>query len=204
MAEDYTPRELADMDEEEARQTLPIAQYERWEQIQDLYEEKADTEAEWEREEETVREVTVSADMEQLGTRVDLYDNDLLVRADPESQALQDALETLEDDYGDIEVEDPDADGEAAFGDVDTDRLDALADHLLGMLDEVIVRWDGTRWAGLPAAQREAILQDARAAWGIDGLMLAWARIAAEIRADREGVVEDLESFLAEAGRGDN
>jgi hypothetical protein len=204
MPEEYTPRELAAMDEDEARTTLTVAQFERWEQLQDLFDQQAETEAEWEAEEETVREVTVSADMEQLGTQVDIYGNDLLVRADPESQGLQDALETLEADFGDIEVEDPDADGEAAFGDVDTDRLDDLADHLLGMLDEVIVRWDGTRWDGLPRAQRETILADARVSWGVDGLMLAWARIAAEIRADREGTVSQLESFRGEAGRGDN
>jgi hypothetical protein len=204
MPEEYSPRELAAMDEDEARNTLTVAQYERWEDLKDLFDEQADTEEEWEQQEETVQEVTVSADMDQLGTEVDIYGNDLLVRADPESQDLQDALETLEDEYGDIEVEDPDADGEAAFGDVNTDRLDALADHLLGMLEEVIVRWDGTRWAGLPRGQREAILADARAEWGIDGLMLAWARIAAEIRADREEVVADIESFRGETGRGDN
>jgi hypothetical protein len=204
MPEDYTPRELAEMDEDEARNTLTVAQFERWEGLQDLFDEQADTEEEWEQQEETVQEVTVSADMEQLGTHVEVYGNDLLVRADPDSSEFRSAIDALDDEFGDIEVADEDADGADAFGDVDRERLDDLADHLLEMLDSVLVKWDGARWAGLPSEQRDTILAESRAKWGVDGLLLAWGDIVTAIREDHEGTVSQLESFRGAEGRGDN
>lgn len=191
---DYSVSQLREMDEQTARDTLTVNQYERWEQIQDLYDDVAETEAEWQSQEETVAAVTVSADMEQLGTRVDVFGNDLLVHADTEAPAFRQAAERLESEFGDI-------DGSELDG-VDDDRVQALADHLVEMLSQVIVQWGGTEWDSLPPAQRDSILADAREKWGVDGLMLAWSDIAVAIREDREEVVGQLEKFRDPERRG--
>lgn len=200
---EYTAHDLKRMDEQEARETLTVAQYERWEDVQALYDEAEETKAEWQEDAERVADVTVSADMEALGTHVDIYGNDLLVYADIESPAFREATQELQDEFGDVTVEDPDAEGEAAFGDVDAARLDAMADHLLGMLDMVLERWDGTEWDDLPDGQREAILADAREGWGVAGLLRAWGEISIAIREDYDEMEARMQSFRSEKRRGD-
>lgn len=192
---DYTVSQLRDMDEDEAYATLTSkAQLERWERIQSLYDDVAETEQEWAQQEETVAAVTVNADMEQLGTRVDIYGNDLLVHADPEAPAFREAAERLDSEFGDIDGSELDS--------VADDRVQALADHLLEMLDHVLVKWGDTEWADLPEGQRQTILDDARSKWGVDGLMVAWGDIALAIREDREEVVGRLEKFRNPERRG--
>jgi hypothetical protein len=192
---EYTPRELREMDESEARSTLTVDQYERWQGIQDLYEDVEETEAEWEREAETVEAVTVNADMEALGTRVEVFGNDLLVHADTEAREFRQAAERLDDEFGDIDGSELD--------DVNDDRVGALADHLLDMLDAVLVEWDGTEWSALDEGSRQSVLQSARSKWGVDGLMLAWSEIATGIREDREEKVGRIEKFRDAERRGD-
>jgi len=200
---EYSAFDLKAMDEDEARQTLTVAQFERWEDIQDLYDRAAKTEAEWQDEAATVADVTVSADMDDLGTRVEIFGNDLLVYADLEHPEFRQATERLDDEFGDLSVEDPDADADTdAFGGVDGDRLEALADHLMGMLDTVLVRWDGTAWDDLPAEQQQAILQQAREAWGVTGLLRAWGEIAVAIREDYDQLEATMQSFRNEERRG--
>ena len=191
---EYTVSQLRDMDEQTARNTLTVNQYERWERLQDLYDDVAETEQEWAKQEETVAAVTVNADMEQLGTRVDIYGNDLLVHADPEAPAFRDAAERLDSEFGDIDGSELDS--------VADDRVQDLADHLLEMLDHVLVKWGETEWADLPEGQRQATLEDARSKWGVDGLMVAWGDIALAIREDREEVVGRLEKFRNPERRG--
>lgn len=199
---DYSAHDLKRMDEQTARETLTVAQYERWEDVQALYDQVADTEQQWEQEAATVADVTVSADMDDLGTRVELYGNDLLVHADIEAPEFRAAMERLDEEFGDVTVENPDADGAAAFGDVDDDRLEAMADHLLEMLDIVLVRWDGTAWDALTDDQQQTILQQARSGWGIAGLLKAWGEIAVAIREDYEEMEATMQSFRGEERRG--
>lgn len=199
----YSPFELRDMDEQTARETLTVAEYEEWEQIQDLYAQKRETEQRWEEQAETVADVTVSADMTDLGVEVELFGNTLLVYADLEDPAFRDSVETLESEFGDIEIEDPAADGAAAFGDVDADRLDDMAEHLVAMLRSVLVRWDGTPWADLSADQQDAILASVREQWGITGLLKAWGEISYAIRADYDELEARIEKFRSPERRGD-
>jgi uncharacterized protein HemY len=64
------------------------------------------------------------------------------------------------------------------------------------------VRWDGTAWADLPEQRREAILQQAREAWGITGLLKAWGEITLAIREDYDELEARVESFRAPERRG--
>lgn len=196
---DYTRRELREMDEQTARNTLTVAEYERWERIQDLYEQREDTLDEWDSQEQTVADVTVHADAETLGTEIELYGNELLVRVRPDSRRLQQVRGRLDDN--DIDLDNPDAEDVA---DIDEETQEAIADALTSLLDAILVRWNGTKWRDLSPEQREAILADARQAWGLDGLLFGVVQVIRAVHEDQNRRVEDVKSFLGEAGAGDN
>lgn len=194
---EYANHELLAMDDDEARHRLSVAQYERREKLQDLHEEADETREQWAEEQQEVAEITVSADPEQLGTTVDVFGNDLLVRIDSEDPALQRAADSLDDiraEYADVDAE--------AMDQIPRDDREAMGNCLVEMLDAVIVRWDGTEWADLPDWKREAVLADARTDWGLDGLLLAWVDIAAAVNDDREERLDVVESFRGSSGRG--
>ncbi len=90
--------ELRRMDEQEARQSLTVAEYERWESINQLHDEAEETREQWEEEEQEVSDLVVRADPEQLGTEVDLFGNDVLVRVDSEDRRFREAAESLSDE----------------------------------------------------------------------------------------------------------
>ena len=193
---EYNPHDLLRMDEQEARSTLTVDQYERWEQIQELHDQADETQDEWEEEAEAVADVTVVADMEALGTRVDVFGNDLLVHADPEDPDFRQAAEHLDDEFSDVTGDD------VAGEDIDPERADDLAEHLLTMLDTVLVKWDETEWDDLTEAQCESILDETREAWGLSGLFRAWGEIAVAIREDQEEVKDRMNKFRDEERRG--
>ena len=196
---DYTRRELREMDEQTARNTLTVAEFERWERIQDLYEQREDTLDEWDSQEQTVADVTVHADAETLGTEIDLYGNELLVRVRPASRRLQQVRGRLEDN--DVDLDNPDAE---AVADIDEETQEAIADALTALLDAILVRWNETDWRDLSTKQRDAILADARQAWGLDGLLFGVVQVIRAVHEDQNRRVQDVKSFLGEAGAGDN
>lgn len=193
---EFGAHELLRMDEAEARQTLTVAQFERWESIQDIHDDADERQAEWDAQAETVADITVNADMEQLGTRVEIYGNDLLVHADPEAPKFREAVDRLEGEFGDIEGSD------VAEDELDPDRAGEYAEHMLTLLDAVLVKWGDTRWEDIPTDEREATLGEVRSKWGVAGLMQAWGDIAVAIREDHEEVVGDLEKFRDPERRG--
>jgi hypothetical protein len=178
------------MDEQTARETLTVNQFKRWEKLNSLHEQADETRERWAEEEQRVAEITVQADMEQLGTRVDVFGNDLLVHIDSEDRHLTQAagkLEDLREEYEDTDPEDLDSIPQ-------TDR-DAMLGHLQSMLDAVIVEWGEHRWANLREDQRADILADAAEKWGLDGIMLAWVDIAVAVNEDRQERMEVMDSF---------
>lgn len=189
----YSPRELRQMDEQTARRTLTVDQYERWESLQDLYDRAEQTRERFAREDEQVHDLTVHADPDALGTEVRLYGNDLLVHLDSDDPEFR----AIHDEYQDL-VGDVDEDDLAAL----EDNRDAVADAVVEMLDCLLLRWNGTAWDSLPADYRRETLQEAREKWGFDALMVGWAEVMGAIREDREEAAEVVESFRGEAGRG--
>lgn len=181
---EYSVTELLDMGERTARQSLTYDQYQRWEKLNDLHDQAEETRQEWAEEDERVGEIVVHADREELGTRVDLYGNDVLVHVDPEDADVREAARALDDEFGERE-EVPD----------DAEAIDRLAGLLLDLFDAVLLEWNGTDWAELPADARQDVLTDAREKWGIEGLLLAWADIAAAVEEDREERLDVVESF---------
>ena len=189
---EYTPRELREMDDDEARQTLTVEQYERRESLLELMEEADETRERIDEQNERVEELVVHADKEQLGTEVDVFGNDLLVHVDSDNDEFREAAERLEALEPDDETE---------IDTLDDDLREDMAEQLTTMLDAILVRWNGAEWSDLPADARAGVLADAREKWGLDGLMLAWADIAAAVNEDREERVGVVDSFRGE-GRG--
>lgn len=193
-APDWTVSELLAMDEQQARTTLPVAQYERWEKLQELHEQADETRQEWADQSETVQELTVHADPEKLGTRVDVFGNDVLVHIDnedPEFRAAADRLDEIRNDVPDEDV-----------ADIDPDDAQGAGDALVEMLSASIVEWNGHAWADLREDQRADVMADAREQWGIDGLLLAWVEIAGAVSQDREQRVSVIEKFRDPERRG--
>lgn len=189
-ADGYGVTELRQMDEQTARQTLTVAEYGRWEKLNDLHDQAEATREQWADEAETVADLTVHADVDDLGTEVDVYGNDLLVHVDPEDDDLTDAAGTLDDAFDEDELDTPD--------ELADDRKQLVVENLQTMLDAVIVRWNGTDWDDLGESTRRGVLDDAREKWGVDGLMLAWVDIAAAVHEDREEKVSAIDSFQPE------
>ena len=189
--------ELRRMDEETARSTLTVNQYERWEKLNDLHAEAAETKEQWADEAERVAEITVSADMEQLGTEVDVFGNDLLVYVDSddeEVQAIGEDLERIQAKHDDVPAEEIET--------IPAEDREEMARVLCRLLDAILVRWDGVEWADLPEWKRETVLEDARDGWDLDGLLLAWVDIAVAINEDREETMDVIESFRSSERRG--
>jgi len=186
--------ELRQMDRETARNTLTVTEYERWEKLQDLHEQADETREQWAEEEDTVAEITVHADMEQLGTELDLYGNDVLVHVDSQNTALEDHADAVDDILGDVDPEDVDS--------LTQSDLDDVLGHLLDMLDIALVRWNGTEWADLPEDARADTLARIGESWGVEAVLMAWFDIAEAMHEEREEKVSAIESFRDPQRRG--
>lgn len=194
---EYSPRQLRQMDDAEARTTLTVAQYERREKLLELDAQAEETQEQWDEEDRQVAEVTVHADPESLGTEVAVYGNDLLVHIEDDDAQLRAAVEDLRDlqsEYGDLAPDEYDEIDER-----DQDRMVAL---LQDLLDAVLVRWNGTEWGDLGEAQRRAILDEAAGEWGVNALFLAWVDIQVAVLEEREDRLDVIESFRDETRRG--
>jgi len=193
---EYANHELLEMDEQTARTTLPVAQYERWEKLTELHEQAADNREQFAEEAEEVAEITVSSDLSQLGTELDLYGNTLLVHIDSDDGQLQDTVEQLDalrEKHADADsMDDVDAEG-------DKEQIRGL---LQSALDRVILQWDGTDWRDLPDGTRADILADAAQNWGVDALLWGWTEIVTAVEEDQNDRLEAVESFRNPQRRG--
>jgi len=190
----YSTLDLRQMDEQEARNTLTVAEYERWEKLHENIEAAEETRERFAAEDELVEDITVRADMDALGTDVDLYDNDVVVYIDSENDRFREAADALDGELGDTDPED--------VADLDRETIDTVAEHLKTMLDCALVEWNGHEWDALGADTRRDVLATCREKWGVDGLLLAWFDIAKAVSEDRQEKVEAVDSFRNEERRG--
>jgi hypothetical protein len=194
---EYSPRQLREMDDAEARTTLTVAQHERREKLLELDAQAEETQQKWADEDQQVADVVVHADPESLGTAVEIYGNDLLVHIDEDDAQLRAAVEDLRDlrdRYSDLSPDEYDEIDER-----DQERMVAL---LQDLLDAVLVRWNDAEWADLEAPQRRAILDEAADKWGVNALFNAWVDVQIAIYEDREERLDVIESFRESTGRG--
>jgi len=201
---EFTNHELREMSDAEAEQTLTKQQWDRREKLLDLHGEAAETREEWATEAETVAGVTVEADIEDLGTELDLYGNDVIVRVDETvAEDMADPLERLGEEFEDISTADPD-DAEAEIEALDADATADLVAILTDLYDAMLRRWNGHDWQTLPQSDREAILDTAAEQWGASAMFLGLFRAIMEATEDREEVMGRIKSFLDETGTRDH
>jgi len=191
---EYSTFDLRQMDREEAERTLTKLEFDRWEKLTELRENAQETRERFAQEDEQVTGLVVNANMEDLGTAVTLYDNDLLVRANPDDPALRKAAEGLERELDGNET--------TEVPELDDETREQVADAALDMIDALLVRWGDNDWADLPAGVREATLDSARTEWGIDGLMAGLMDILQAIHEDQEERADVVESFRNPERRG--
>jgi len=184
--------ELREMDEETARNTLTVAEYERRERICNAYEQAEQTREERDEQERRVQDIVVRADTDALVTEVDIFGNEVGGRINPEDDALRELAARMDDEYGDI---DPGDIGEESIDGVDDAAVEEIVADLIDLLDIIIVRWNGTAWDDLDAEHRRAILHDAREAWGLDGFFVALLELVEAIEADQEERFEVVDGF---------
>ena len=200
----YHTAELHAMDEETARAELTVNQFERWEKIQDLHESAAENREQWEQEAETVHDLTVNADLEALGTEVDLYGNDVLVHIneDRDGEAFEAVAEELQATIGEVTPADADDLDPEDIPDLDDEDTETLVRAFAQLYDIALARWNGTDWADLPEHEREAILESAREQWGASAFIMGVFDCLMAIREQQAESQEAVESFLGETGRG--
>ena len=196
---DYSILELRELSESDAKAAfmddeMSAEDFERWEQLNELEQGAQDTRDRFADEDEQVADLTVRADMDALGTEVELYGNDVLVHVNTEAEAFVDAAERVDELMSDTDPED--------VGELGADALDEIATNLKTMFDEAFVRWNGHEWADLREDQRADVLASIRQRWGVDAMLNAWLDIAVAIHEEREDQMDVIESFRTPERRG--
>jgi len=181
---EYRPTELVRMSDEEVAD-LSDEEQQRREKLLALHSESEETKKDWADQRQRITDIVVNADREALGTRVDVFGNDLLVRVHSENTDLRESAERLESF----------ADDEREMADLPAEDREDLAAYLIEMLDAVLLEWNGTDWTDLPEDERYGVLFRAREDWALDGLLSAWLNIAAAISEERDEQMEVVDRF---------
>jgi len=194
---DYSPGQLRAMDDEEARSTLTVDQYERREKLLEMEAEANETAERFAEEEETVHGISVATDPEELGTTVETMGNTLLVHLDRENRHVRQHLQALDEqtDEGD-DVPDP--------GELDDETADEAIGHVFGLFKHTIIRWNGDDFATLDETEKDDILHAARRKWGDGGIMLALFDVFMAVAEEHEEREQAMESFRGATGRDGN
>ena len=192
--DDYSAMDLRDMDRAEADQRLDDADLARWKDVQELTNAADERAEQFAENEQTVHSVVVDADLSDLGTDVDLFGNTLTVYLDSDDDRLHDAVERLEDEFGDVSQDD--------LGTLDKSDRTAIGNALEDILLSAIVAWDGQAFDDLPADEPLAIVQTAREKWGLTATFEAVMRIIDACNEAQEERFEAIDSFRTAQRRG--
>lgn len=202
-----TAADLRRMDEQTARDTLTVNEFERWEALRDLHEQADEQREEWAEDARVATETLVFADAHDLAAEVSVFGNDLLCYYALDDPRIQDTA----DDLAAVFDVDPDADPEAIdtirAEDIDESDVDAVKDALAELVLVATVEFNGTALdESTPAARetiREGITADPPEGWGVAGLMDAWTEIQTAVEAARDERLERVRKFRDPERRGD-
>ena len=196
--------ELRRMDEQTAMQTLTMAEYQRWESVNDHHERAEQVRQEWRETEAEATSILVNTDVSDLATDIELFGNDVAVYYDPEDPRLHDAAEAVADVLG-VDIDDA-ADLEATTDDVPREAIDDAKAALADLVCVTFVEWNGHNWSDLPAESRrtvaERIQQPRPDGWGLAGLMDAFSEIMTAVETNRNERLERVEKFRNPKRRG--
>lgn len=190
----YTPGELRRMDDEEARSTLTVDQYERREKLLAMQAEAEETAERFAEEEEVVHGISVATDPEELGTSVETMGNELLVHLDRENRHIRQHLQALDEQTEDgDDVPNPE--------ELSEDSVDEAVEHVLGLFEHAVIRWNGEPFATKPEDERADVLASVRRNWGADGVMLAFFDVLMAVAEESQEREAAMESFRGATGR---
>ena len=196
--------ELRRMDEQTAMQTLTMAEYQRWESVNDHHDRAEKVRQEWRETEAEATSILVNTDVSDLATDIELFGNDVAVYYDPEDPRLHDAAEAVADVLG-VDIDDA-ADLEATTDDVPREAIDDAKGALADLVCVTFVEWNGHDWSDLPAESRrtvaERIQQPRPDGWGLAGLMDAFSEIMTAVETNRNERLERVEKFRNPERRG--
>ena len=204
-----TITELRRMDEQTAKQTLTVAEYKRWEAVNERLDEHEAALDRWEDTREEATDIMLRADTGDLAESVTVFGNPLEVYYAPDDPRLREQVDRLGDVFGvDMAAV---AEGEESVDGLSTDDLDdGVIDDALDILADLItiaiVEWDGTRWDDLTDADRQAIhdliTADPPDGWGVAGAMDAWVEISVAVEDTRDERLERIQKFRDPERRG--
>jgi len=200
---------LRQMDEPEARRTLTMAEYERWESVNKHLDEAEEVRKEWAENEREATDILSRADPTWLASDIEMWGNELSVYYGPEDERLREAIDGLGDAVGvDLEAVDDMADEELPDADdVDDEAIEDVKAALAELIGVAIIELNGTRWADLDADARadilESIAEPRPDGWGLAGLMDAWTEIQVTVEENRDDRLERVKKFRQAERRGD-
>jgi len=204
-----TITELRQMDESTARNTLTMAEFERWESVNKHLDKADEVRQEWAENEREATDILSRADPSWLASDIEVWGNDLSVYYGPEDARLREAIDGLGDAVG-VDLEDVDdmADDELPDADeVDDDAIEDVKHALAELIGVAIIEINGQAWNDLPADARsnvlESIAEPRPEGWGLAGLMDAWTEIQVTVEENRDDRLERVRKFRSEKRRGD-
>ena len=196
--------ELRRMDEQTAMQTLTMAEYQRWESVNDHHDRAEKVRQEWRETEAEATSILVNTDVSDVATDIELFGNDVAVYYDPEDPRLHEAAEAVADVLG-VDIDDA-ADLEATTDDVPREAIDDAKGALADLVCVTFVEWNGHNWSDLPAESRRTVadrIQQSRPdGWGLAGLMDAFSEIMTAVETNRNERLERVEKFRNPERRG--
>jgi len=194
---EYTLTELLAMDEAEAKATLTVRQFERWESINDHHDRYEDRTAEWDEIDADVTDTVVFADRSDLATDVDVMGNALSVYYDPSDDGIRKPAEALQERF------DVDDEEELNADDVPDDAVAFVEEQLAEMVTAAVIEWNGTHWDDIGPDGHDKIKAALKSDWGLAALMDAWVEIQVAVESNRDERMERIEKFRNPERRGD-
>jgi len=181
-----------------------MAEYQRWESVNDHHDRAEQVRQEWRETEQEATSILVNTDVSDLATDIELFGNDVAVYYDPEDPRLHEAAEAVADVLG-VDIEDA-ADLEATTDDVPREAIDDAKGALADLVCVTFVEWNGHNWADLPAESRRTVAnrikQPRPDGWGLAGLMDAFSEIMTAVETNRNERLERVEKFRNPERRG--
>ena len=184
-----TPNELREMSRQEAEMWLDGEEFKRWERLKALDEQRAETKAEWAKEERRTVDTLVKADMGSLTTGLELYGNEVSVLVNLDRKQ-RDLMRSIQQKYDGVEDVD----------NLSESEIDTLESMLADWLGVVIREFNGTRLPDLSQEERQELTLSMVEAWGLRATIMAMVDIVESINEQDAEVMDAVESFRGETG----
>jgi len=199
-----TITELRAMDEQTARQSLTVDEFERWESVNEHLDQHEQRKQEWAENDQAVTDMLTN-DASAIASEVELFGDVAAVYYDPEDSRVRNVADRLGEAAG-VDIESVD-EADLSAEDIDESQIEAVKEVLADFVGLTLVEWNNNTWGDIPVSKREQIkaqMQQSRPnGWGLLGLMDALNQIIVAVEADRDERLGMVEKFRNPERRGD-